>query len=453
MIEDDPVIAFRWLWRLTRFLLRLVGSVVGLLIIAFLLRFSTLPLGDMPTAIGVMASANQFDYITWEVNALRVKIDQTLFGLHPFMDEDERVQFVRDYMTDLADVRRLEDEIRRVYIDPAVDDPDTLTAEQRADRDQRRADLRARQPLAEAILEGQVASVLIDEGFGIGGQLFPPIAMHFSEVPNLLVVSPRDEIVVEIAINLYHMPIDEIVALEDRIEAEYDVAALVLPIGGIALFPAMVLETTSIPWALDTFAHEWSHHYLFMFPNGYTYDFQGDSRIINETTASIFGREISQRVLARYYPDLLPPPQPAAPPAAASEDVPPTPPEPPRFDFAAEMHETRVRVDELLADGRVAEAEAYMEDRRAEFVANGYAIRALNQAYFAFYGGYQSGGFGAGGSDPIGPAVQTILDESDSLYDWIVVMRNITTRERLLAARDAIIGANENPQPDLTAGS
>ena len=47
-----------------------------------------------------------------------------------------------------------------------------------------------------------------------------------------------------------------------------------------------------------------------------------------------------------------------------------------------------MRVDELLSDGLVDEAEAYMEERRRRFVANGFHIRKLNQAYFAFHGTY-----------------------------------------------------------------
>ena len=50
------------------------------------------------------------------------------------------------------------------------------------------------------------------------------------------------------------------------------------------------------------------------------------------------------------------------------------------------------------------------------FVAHGYGIRKLNQAYFAFYGGYQSGSPGEGGSDPIGPAVQAIRDQSATIF-------------------------------------
>ena len=54
------------------------------------------------------------------------------------------------------------------------------------------------------------------------------------------------------------------------------------------------------------------------------------------------------------------------------------------FNFNLEMRKTRARVDELLAQGQVVAAEAYMEERRQLFVANRFFIRKLNQAFFAF---------------------------------------------------------------------
>ena len=56
----------------------------------------------------------------------------------------------------------------------------------------------------------------------------------------------------------------------------------------------MILETSSIQFVAETFAHEWLHHYLFFYPLGLNYDFTGETRIINETTASLFGKEMSQ---------------------------------------------------------------------------------------------------------------------------------------------------------------
>ncbi len=433
----------RLLRRIFRLARRALGYFILLLLLLYGLQYSSYPLGQQRTAIAWIVADHVFDYVTWEVNALATKAGQTLFGLHPFMPETERSQYVREYMGDLAEAQRLEAEVNTIFTDPDVTDPLLASVEIRARRDALRTDLAARQPTAEAILEGQVASVLVEQGFGTLGQLLPPISMHFTPLPNLLIVSPRDEIRFEISINIDPLPVDQIAALEARIDAEQDVAALIVPLGGIALFPAMIVETTSIPRAVDVFAHEWLHHYLFAFPLGLSYDFAGEARIINETTAHIFGREIAPLVLQRYYPEGVADPQPeflwhssdtkgtslVAFGAGQQTD----------FNFGRELDVTRREVDALLAAGEVEEAEAYMEERRRLFVANGYLIRKLNQAYFAFYGGYQSGAPGAGGSDPIGPAVQAILDASPSLHDWIVTMRSITTRAELLAMRDALV--------------
>ncbi len=94
------------------------------------------------------------------------------------------------------------------------------------------------------------------------------------------------------------------------------------------------------------------------------------------------------------------------------------------------MAETRVEVDRLLAAGEVAEAEAYMEARRQMFVSNGYPIRRLNQAYFAFYGAYADTP-GATGSDPVGPVVLALREQSDSLRDFLVTVAGVASFEEL----------------------
>ena len=46
-----------------------------------------------------------------------------------------------------------------------------------------------------------------------------------------------------------------------------------------------------------------------------------------------------------------------------------------------------------------------MEARRQELVKQGYAIRKLNQAYFAFHGSYA---VGTGATDPIGGKLRAL---------------------------------------------
>jgi hypothetical protein len=76
-----------------------------------------------------------------------------------------------------------------------------------------------------------------------------------------------------------------------------------------------------------------------------------------------------------------------------------------------------------------------METRRKIFWENGYQIRKLNQAYFAFFGAYNDapGGSGEAGKDPVGPAVQELRKRSASLADFLNRISWVTSFEGLQA--------------------
>jgi len=140
-------------------------------------------------------------------------------------------------------------------------------------------------------------------------------------------------------------------------------------------------------------------------------------------------------VIKRFYPELLTDSKPTLSLISAPLDHPnpgdlPRPP----FDFRAQMHETRVTTDALLAAGKIDEAEAYMETRRNVFVKNGYLIRKINQAYFAFYGAYADSPGGAAGEDPVGPAVRALREQSHSLADFVNTISWMTSFEQLQKA-------------------
>ncbi|MGB1287572.1 MAG: hypothetical protein ACPG7F_13615, partial [Aggregatilineales bacterium] len=163
LINANRFIRHRLRW-LRRYGLRLL---LFTLFILALLPESIFPIHRRWHAIAAQVSQHQFDYVSWEISALSAKVHQTLYGQHPFMDENSRTQFVRDYMTDLATARSLEAQIQQLYINPEIDDPVAESTDLRQQRDTLRESLTERQSTAEAILEGQVASVLIDEGFGV----------------------------------------------------------------------------------------------------------------------------------------------------------------------------------------------------------------------------------------------------------------------------------------------
>ncbi|MEM8859665.1 MAG: hypothetical protein AAGD96_15165, partial [Chloroflexota bacterium] len=174
---------------------------------------------------------------------------------------------------------------------------------------------------------------------------------------------------------------------------------------------------------------EWAHHWFSLRPVGLSYLSEPAMRTINESAASLIGKEVGNEVLRRYYPEFyVPPPEPVEPVGDEDDQPAPTPtPDPNVFDFRREMGITRVEVDRLLAEGQIDEAEAYMEDRRQIFVAEGYNLRVLNQAYFAFHGAYADVGGGAAGVDPVGPLVAEVREASGSLKGFMQNLAGVTS--------------------------
>ncbi len=386
------------------------------------------PMVDQEAQILAVVRGQRFDFTRWLAGAAAGKISADLGANHDYLSEPARDLIVRGYLGRLRQVLDLEAELERLFADPSIDDPQAAAAALRAEIARRRADLVGLQSLAEAIVQQQVAAVLLDEGFALGGRVWPPVRMRLTPLPTLLVVSPRDRI-----LQLKTAPLETglTAAERDRIEREIaerlDLSAYVTNIGGLGVYPTMVLETTDLNVLVDVIAHEWAHIWFGQFPVGWRYFRSPEMRTINETAAGIIGREVGRAVVGRFYPDLAPPP------AAPAGQTPPPAAGPPPFDFRLEMRQTRIRVDELLAAGEIEAAEQYMEERRQVFVANGYHLRVLNQAYFAFTGAYADEP-GAAGSDPVGPLVLQLRAASPSLKAFMTTLAFIDSLEALQAA-------------------
>jgi hypothetical protein len=291
-------------------------------------------------------------------------------------------------------------------------------------------------PLAEGVVQAQVAEVAADLGLATLGQSLPAVLFHSTSVPDALVVSPRDQIRQSANISIEaNLPIEEQAALEQRVESGLNASALVVPVGGVGVYPTMVMQTTDRRWLASTVAHEWTHNYLQLRPLGLLYDHTPELRTMNETTADIVGTEIGDEIIRRFYSGVAS----AEPPdpmwvALGGRYPDPNDNDPPPFDFRMEMHTTRVTVDVLLAGGRIDEAEDYMERRRRSFVEHGYFIRRLNQAYFAFYGAYADVPGGPAGKDPVGPAVRALRARSRALSEFVYQIAWMTSFEQLQQA-------------------
>lgn len=419
-----------------RIAIGVLGVVAGS---ALLLGGSASLIQDQNDQVRRYTRALEFDYVSWTMQALGVKLGQFGLDAADYLSGRERTQLVRDYLEQVRESDRLEAELARALANPTAADPESAARPLILEVEQQRQHMEALQPLAESVLQANVASVLSDWDLGLGSTAWPPVSFRFSQLPVALIVSPRDAIRQDANIQLEDtLSLEEQIVLEHQVENGLDVSALVVPIGGLSTYPTMVAETAALDWLAETIAHEWVHLYLGLRPLGLGYNRTPEMRAINETVAGLVGREVGQEVLRRYYPEDLPAPRPE--PASEESIAPPEPAEPPAFDFRAEMRETRLWVDGLLEQGKIEQAEAYMEARRLLFWENGYVhIRRINQAYFAFYGAYADTPRGEAGADPVGEAVRALWERFDDPVAFLREIAWISSFEELqilLAADD-----------------
>lgn len=384
--------------------------------------------GDEGYRLRSITGPQQFDFLVWELQAIGTKVEAMLAAGHVYFDPASRKAFVLHYLELVQEIGQLERQIDRMFADPAISDPDAASLELQQELERKRRAMLRLQPTAEAILQDQVAQILLDEGFGVLDQAWPPVMMHMTPLPTILIVSPRDRIE-----RIYGIPLVPGLAapsrelIESQVHDDLDLSALVVNLGGLGTYPAMIQETGSINRAAEIVAHEWAHHWLTPYPITLYYLSNPQLRTMNETVASIVGDEVGSAMVASFYPEFVPPPAEPVDPA----DAPIPQDEPPPFDFRAEMAITRVRVDQLLAEGRVDEAERYMEERRRFLWDNGYRLRKINQAYFAFYGAYADQP-GEAGDDPIGPLLLEIRANSPTLRDFMQTVATLGSYEELL---------------------
>ena len=392
-----------------------------------------------PDEIDLATAPHQFNVVSWELGNLPDKWARRAVALPGALvngeDDARRRREVELYFMLGEEL----DNIERLLIQLEAHRP--LSAETEEDIAEFRsnlaefrrheAEMRGR---VEETVESAVADTLREMGFGGWHGVFPPVDTVLTGSPTVLILSPRERIE-RVGGRLLSTGLtgDERERIEGRMEAATGQSALVVNTGGIAFHPSITRNDVGLDYALETVAHEWAHHWLWWRPLGRRYFDSGDMRTLNETVATIAGIEIGQmageRLAVQQEPTATPPPavgsdgepQAGEPPAQADESE--------RFDFQAEMRATRIRVDELLETGDVDGAEAYMEKRRLVFVAEGYAIRKLNQAYFAFHGAYAT--TGAAGVSVIGEQVLELRRRSASLAEFLRAAAEFTSAEDL----------------------
>lgn len=415
-------------------MLKRVPQAPSLIAVALVVLLSLLASWRFVAFLGLPLSPDDYDLVGWE---LRHVANRYLYAVGTLGREDPTVEeenaAIDEYVRLQAEVQGLESKLTQHPQADADEPADRALLEELEERRRERDRLENE---VEAAIERRVSDEIVRLGlqrslplFTDVRWVFPPVDIEFDSPPQVLVTSPRNEIRLE---SSRLLSID--LALEDVLELEAasegpNTSALAVTSGGVATYPSVIPPMDDYARTLELAAHEWLHQYLFFQPLGARY-FGGTAvRTINETVADIAGKEIARLVMENE-----PVPQSAAVPgpSPASDDS----------DggtaslFFQVMRRLRLDVDRLLAEGRIEEAEALMEEKRLYLAEHGYYVRKINQAYFAFHGLY---GTSPASSNPIGPKVARLRQCAPSLGEFVRTVSRVTSEaglDRLLAECD-----------------
>jgi hypothetical protein len=400
------------------------------------------PVGDQRSVSAVSSASSQYDYrlISWEFENVLDKWGHRLWTVLPWTptSETDRREALDRYVVLVDELRVAKDELVRVTAANG-DDGQTVSYAQDAfdrligERDGLRDGV-------EEYLEQIIAETVGSPEVGLAGAfVWPPVDFRIDDPPKLLVTSPRDEIDrIEDALIDPNVSVDVMSRIEAELLDSHDLSAIVIQTGGLASYPN-VIPTRNLKRLVDVGTHEWLHAYLVFHPLGRAYFDGGEIRSMNETLADIFGREVGLMVYSQVTGE--PYVAPTRPETAVKRDLVAeseeevAPKENDEFSFNRFMGETREVTDELLAEGLIDEAEAYMEERRVELLDHGYNIRKINQAYFAFHGTYAES---PSSTSPIARYMWDLREQVDSVGELVKLLRPLGTYkefEQLLVER------------------
>jgi len=380
---------------------------------------------DFDAHLSSIVKPYRFSIVSWESRAIPREANQWIFSSCQRIDDE--VLMVTEYFSTIEQIKAVESEIDAINAGNKPGDLASLEAELNMLREQKMA----LKDAVERIIERQIKQTLAQQGIfnpvdryirlGIN---FPPLNFKLEEPPHLLVISPRDRIesIREIVLlpGLSREEIEEIEAEADKL----GVSSLVVELGGLgATYPTFVTDEANLRFTIDTATEEWLHQYLVFKPLGFLYllDLTGVSRnyeiaVMNETLASMVSQEIGGMVVENYYPQYEN--------GDSQNQI-----AGPEFDFNREMRDIRRAVDNYLTQGEIEQAEEFMEQKRQYLASEGYYIRKLNQAYFAFYGTYADSPTSI---SPIGLELKELRSQSPSLKEFLDQVAAMTSRQDLI---------------------
>ena len=397
--------------------------IISLLLVC-LLGGGCLPSQGFDARLSSIVEPCSFSIAKWEFETIADSIKQLIFSRNGKIEDEPAL--VTQYFSLVEQIKTLNREIEEIKAGNGDGDLASLEAELNTLEEQKAA----LKDAVERIIEKQLKETLAQQGifnpidkYVKSEAGFPPVNFKLEKPPHLLVISPRHKIESMREITLMqNISLEEIAEIEAEVD-QLGVSSLVVKLGGLgATYPTFVTSDASLRFTIDTATDEWLHQYLAFKPLGFRYllDLTGISRdyeiaTINETLVSMVSKEIGSIICEKYYS--LDECNAHQNQVADSE-----------FDFNQEMRDIRKAVDQYLAEGKIEQAEEFMEQKRQYLASKGYYIRKLNQAYFAFHGAYADSPTSI---SPIGLELKQLRIQSDSLRDFLNTVAAMTSRQEL----------------------
>lgn len=378
---------------------------------------------DLDSQVDKLSSPYRFHIFTWEIKSLGKEFTKFFTGQPEISDNG--TETVVTFFTNAGRIKQLESEIRLIREGKSTGDIQAMEVELSKLKEENSG----LAGIVERVIESQIRKEFSRQGIFnptykyLGIKVgFPPVNIILAKPPHNLIISPREKIeTLKTMVLLPEMTQEEMEDLEAEID-RLGVSSLVEGLGGISTYPSYVADDSGIRFALDTAIEEWLHQYLVFTPLGFRYvlDVTGirknyDLVTINETVASMVSKEIAGIIYGENYARYENPET----EKAKTE---------PKFDYNREMREIRKAVDDMLERGEIEQAEQYMEQKRQYLADNGYFIRKLNQAYFAFHGSYADSPISI---SPIGVELDNLRTRSTSLKEFLDTVMALRSRQEL----------------------
>lgn len=106
----------------------------------------------------------EFDYVTWTIDALKKKWEQSSINVWRYMNEDQQRDAVLAYLDLIDRFNQVENEITSIYANPDITDKTLAAADLLTIRSQLEFNIQRQAALAESVLQRQISVVLAEMG-------------------------------------------------------------------------------------------------------------------------------------------------------------------------------------------------------------------------------------------------------------------------------------------------